>query len=58
MNRIVACFREFVPVDRQQEMLARLEGRQLAVIEGGLAIDDDFGPCEDEDDLEDYDDED
>ena len=57
MNRIVACFREFVPADRQAEMLARLEGRQLAVIDGGLATDteyvDPFG-----DDSEDEDDED
>jgi len=57
MNRIVACFREFVPVDRQQEMLARLEGRQLAVIEGGLTIDTESADRFD-DDSEDYDEDD
>jgi hypothetical protein len=56
MNRIIACFREFVPVDRQQEMLARLEGRQLGVIEGGLATTEYVDPFDD--DSEDYDEDD
>jgi hypothetical protein len=54
MNRIVACFREFVPADRQAEMLARLEDRHLAVIEGGMATEPadpfDDGQGDDEDD--------
>ena len=49
MNLICAVFREFVSPERHEEMLARLEGSQLAVIESSPADgDDDFDPVDDE----------
>jgi hypothetical protein len=69
--RILAAFREFIPPERHQEFLDRLDGRtppppggaRLALIEGGPATDDEREPFvgrndDDDEDLDDIEDDD
>ena len=64
--RIVAAFREVVPPQYHQAIMDKLEGRtppapgpaRLALIEGGVATDEEFDAGEEDDEDDGYDDED
>jgi hypothetical protein len=52
LNRIVACFKEYVPASRQQEMIARLQGRTAAQPGGVQQLAVDADTVDDDDEIE------